>query len=388
MPKWKGKYESSRKYISSWSQEFSWVTKDKSSDSAFCKICSKTVFPKKQKLQVHEQTSDHIARQKAVSNTNVNSFKKFTENKTSQKTLQIKELQLAAMIACQCHCSISAVDHLGHFMKRNGEGSDLANINVGRTKCAAMICRVISPAFKEELKEDIKDAPYSLMCDESTDISCEKVLCVLVSFFNARLERIDFRYLGLISVVNATGEALFNALKLLLHQNNMPLEKCIGFSCDGAENMTGSNNSVWSRLKVVAPFCILNKCVCHSIALTLQHASLTFPSQIMFLLQEIPAWFSHSVIRRNDFQNIFKLMNEDKLSNSPFIKHCATRWLTRGKVVNNILNNWDEFLAYFNCIVGNCDAKHRYKIRQVVNILSDSKNKLLLTFISPIISEY
>ena len=89
---------------------------------------------------------------------------------------------------------------------------------------------------------------------------------------------------------------------------------------DGAASMTGRFNSVWSRLSTKAPNCVLIKCVCHSLALIVQHAFDLLPSPIFFLLQEIPTWFSHSSFRKKNFRNIYELLNDAVTPNgaSPF----------------------------------------------------------------------
>ncbi|KAH9382689.1 hypothetical protein HPB48_023245 [Haemaphysalis longicornis] len=54
-----------------------------------------------------------------------------------------------------------------------------------RTKCAAVIKNVLAPHFKHKLDKMVKEAPgYSLMLDESTDVSATKHLSISVCFYN------------------------------------------------------------------------------------------------------------------------------------------------------------------------------------------------------------
>lgn len=53
-----------------------------------------------------------------------------------------------------------------------------------RTKCSKLISNVISPALLSELGEDIGNEPYSLIIDESTDISVQKYMAVYIKYFN------------------------------------------------------------------------------------------------------------------------------------------------------------------------------------------------------------
>lgn len=101
---------------------------------------------------------------------------------------------------------------------------------------------------------------------------------------------------------SATGETIFNAIKRTLDWYGLDMKKCIGFGCDGANVMIGQHNSVWSRLREVNPNCILMKCNCHSLTLCVQHGFNKLPSNLGYVLQEIPGWFSQSTIRRDEYK--------------------------------------------------------------------------------------
>ncbi len=97
--------------------------------------------------------------------------------------------------------------------------------------------------------------------------------------------------LGIGSSIDATGESLFNAISTLAGDFGMVLSDCIGFASDGASNMVGEHNSVWSRIRNVSPKCVKLKCICHSLALCVQKGFEKLPSNLGFLLTEIPSWF-------------------------------------------------------------------------------------------------
>ncbi|KAK3756692.1 hypothetical protein RRG08_013957 [Elysia crispata] len=115
--------------------------------------------------------------------------------------------------------------------------------------------------------------------------------------------------------------------------------------------------------------CLHVKCVCHSLALCVQNAAGKLPSTIAFLLTEIPAWFSNSDLRRENFKEIFNTINPEDDSVPgvttplPFEKLSTTRWLVRGKVMNNILVNWHELKAYFEAADNPKRYQTRYKAR-------------------------
>ena len=97
------------------------------------------------------------------------------------------------------------------------------------------------------------------------------------------------------------------------------------------------------------------------------------PSNLGFLLTEIPSWLKKSAVRRMQFKSSFQLMNDEDESaeNVSFPKLSETRWLVRSKLMLNILLNWEELKAYFACASQNGSQDVRYKARIISDMLYD-----------------
>ena len=176
---------------------------------------------------------------------------------------------------------------------------------------------------------------------------------MLVRFLNDKRKEIVTGFIGLIPVLEAAGERIFNLIDEKIKRCGQSLANCIGFATDGASNMVGYNNTVWSELKAVSLFCVQLKCICHSLALCIQYAVSKIQSNIGFLLSEIPNWFSHSEFRQEAYKELFRVMNTATEFEPKPTTHLAfenpsfTRWLVRGKFMFNVLMNWEEPKAYF-----------------------------------------
>jgi hypothetical protein len=121
------------------------------------------------------------------------------------------------------------------------------------------------------------------------------------------------------------------------------------------------------------------------------HAFDSLPSHLGYMLAEIPQWFRKSDIRREAFKELFNVMNplEDRAGTPlPFMKMSTTRWLVRGKLITNILLNWNELKAYFACVEVSGGAAARYKARMLSSMLNDEVNYLYFTFLSPVVAEF
>ena len=114
------------------------------------------------------------------------------------------------------HCSISTIDHLTSLLQNCAtKESPLERLKLHKTKCTSIIKNVISPSLLESLISDIGQSKYSLIVDESTDISQNKWMCICVRFFNQKNSQIVTHFLG-IFLVEATALNLFQGMVLFL----------------------------------------------------------------------------------------------------------------------------------------------------------------------------
>lgn len=149
---------------------------------------------------------------------------------------------------------------------------------------------------KNELKSRVECKHFFSLIDESTDLGAVKTLCVCIRSVDEVEAKIVTAFVGLVKVIEATWQTLIDVLKEELATVGLDLTKCIGFANDAASAMVERDNSVSSRIKDVSPNCLLMKCVCHSLALCVEHAFQTMPSNLGVLLKEFPKWFSKSII--------------------------------------------------------------------------------------------
>lgn len=380
MPRKRAKksYDKNRKYLETWETDFPWLTSIITDGTRLpsCKLCRKILQPHRGTLTKHQNG----AQQKKNVST-ASSPQSLDGPSNTRPSCELKRAELELALATCCHCSINAIDHLGEVIRKNAKGSTLENLRLHRTKCSALIHSVLSPSLRDEVVADIRGKKYSLMVDESTDTSVEKMLVICARYFSEKFKKIVTVFFGLYPVIQATGEALFQIVTDSVTEHGMTLVDCIGIGCDGAAVMVGEHNSVWSRIKQASPHCILNKYICHSLSLCMQKSFETLPANLGYLLTEIPGWFSHSNLCRHTYRNLFETLNEqdeekgngNRIHPMPFMKMCATRWLVRGRVVKRILENWKELKAYFNVAMQEGTQDVKYKARMIHNMLLDDK---------------
>lgn len=83
-----------------------------------------------------------------------------------------------------------------HF-NQQGSGSKKSAVRLHRTKCTSIIVNVIKPAFVQQLKEEIGQAYYSIILDESTDIGQKKLMACCIGYYNSKMKKVVTDFLGL-----------------------------------------------------------------------------------------------------------------------------------------------------------------------------------------------
>ena len=125
------------------------------------------------------------------------------------------EITFAAGIAC--HASIRSADHLGEICVKFGKESPWAKLKVHKTKCKYIIKNVIAKSFKKDIQEELDSRRFSIMVDESTDISTTKLMAIAICYYSRKSKKVINDFIGIIEVVYCTGEILWTKLKELYH---------------------------------------------------------------------------------------------------------------------------------------------------------------------------
>ena len=97
--------------------------------------------------------------------------------------------------------------------------------------------------FCNELVEVLKQVKFSIIIDESIDISSKKQLAIVVRFYCDQEMRVKSRFFKLIEVTKSDAETLANGDFTQLEKNNIPCDNMIGFASDTTNVMFGTHHS-------------------------------------------------------------------------------------------------------------------------------------------------
>ena len=249
-----------------------WLTEvSGNSSKAFCKPCKIELNTHKNDLKKHAASNRHAQKLKEIatlSHVTVVQLEKAFKPKISELQ-KVSEIQAAAFVVK--HTALMSADHLMLLMPSIFPDSKIAaHLSMHRTKCTGLIKNLIGPCLLQELLNDVGESFYSLIIDESTDISQEKLLAVCIRYFSKSNCKIISSFLGFVILKGeCTSDVIGNGIVEMLQKYKLSLKKLIGIGVDGCSTVVGTNHSVSTYFKKIVPDIVMFECICHSLQLAL-----------------------------------------------------------------------------------------------------------------------
>ncbi|KAL7742914.1 hypothetical protein ACLKA6_002064 [Drosophila palustris] len=220
-----------QKFRESWLLEpnlKNWICRDpRDPDKAYCKYCKCSLNAKIDQLRAHGTTKKHIQNAAPYAQVNKITFK-------TDSTPATRRQEAALAMFCAQHTAINPVGHMSELCSLHFGAKD---IKLQRTKCTSIIKYVLAPHFDEELRKDIGDSKFSLLIDESTDISINKVLGVAIVFYSNQRLDITSTLLSLIQIESGDAVTIANCVLAELNKRKIPIKNMVGIGTDNANVM-------------------------------------------------------------------------------------------------------------------------------------------------------
>ena len=204
----------------------------------------------------------------------------------------------------------------------------------------------ISFVLKTELMTELRNSAFhTLIIDESTDISSQKMLII---YFKYLLEtEIVFKTIfgGIVKLSECNSISIVTAVKRFYNENSLDLQKMVMFTSDGASVMLGKNNGVAAILKCEILHLYEQHCVAHREDLAVEDAwkELSFMQDIETLLRTVYTMFSRSSVKNEKFRELANVSENDVVAFRP-LHH--VRWLSRHFVVAAFVRNYNVLIEY------------------------------------------
>ncbi|XP_050063160.1 zinc finger MYM-type protein 1-like [Aphis gossypii] len=195
-------------------------------------------------------------------------------------------------------------------------------------------CTMISPTIQNEIIEAIRlviqnkivervktSKFYSILCDETTDVSTVEQLTLCVRYVDVPNCVIREDFLGFIKMESTTGIAIATAIQNELENIGLTLENLRGQGYDGGSNMSGVNNGVQSLILKKQPLAFYTHCLSHCLNLCLSKAcNVPAIKNMMGTIQSVSGFFSNSAKRTEKLKSVIESTEISESNESSLIK--------------------------------------------------------------------
>ncbi|CAG5059967.1 unnamed protein product [Parnassius apollo] len=172
--------------------------------------------------------------------------------KTSTISEEVKKAEISIVAALVEHnIPFRVMDHVREVISRAFHDSEIAKrFSCRRTKSAAIAYNVLGNNFEEKMLAELRPRPeneterspvFSLIIDESTDVSTTKVLAVAVKYYSEKLQSPQTKFLCMVDLKGDTAQDLFDSLTCALSEKNLIIANLIGFAADTTNSIDPSS---------------------------------------------------------------------------------------------------------------------------------------------------
>jgi hypothetical protein len=178
----------------------------------------------------------------------------------------------------------------------------------------------------DEIIAAVRQAKYfSVLCDETTDVSHQEQLCLCVRFvdLNDGHHRIREEFLQFQAVTDLSGEGLADTIMAALTGYGLDMKHMVGQGYDGAAAMSGCVNGVQAKVRQTAQLATYVHCASHVLNLVLNTACCVPEIRNMFgTVKEVTNFINESAKRRE----IALSVQDDDLQRC-LVTLCETRFI-------------------------------------------------------------
>ena len=232
------------------------------------------------------------------------------------------------------------------------------------TKTTCLINGALAPHYQQELVAYMKENPYALAIDGSSDNSIE-MNPLTVRIFDQVSGTVCTRFLDMCMSSEANAEAIFSKMEAALAKHGISWDNCVGISLDNTSawvaitlsrlefSMQTQQFTLWDVL-VTLFITLLGKLIVHLKRYSLSNVYKFIYIIILYvkvskfnveeMVIDLYYWFDKSTKRKANLQRYCVFCDTNYRD---IIKHVSTRWLSLEKAINCTLQQYKALRSYY-----------------------------------------
>jgi len=223
----------------------------------------------------------------------------------------------------------------------------ILNCHIDRNEVPDIVHGCISRDLKDNIKNELRKSPFSLLVDGGSDYYGNSYLTVCVKLLlNKKTKEPVTKLLTVIPMgEESTGEALYVLVKDMILKDPLIQQNVMAIATDEASNMIGPEKGLATRInndfKQVLSFHDLS----HIYNNICKNSVKEFPKFLIEMITDTSSYFNFS----NHRKKRFKKLQENKGLSPPLevLAYTPVRWLSLKKSLKRIVRLWEPLKEYF-----------------------------------------
>ncbi|CAF1658030.1 unnamed protein product [Rotaria magnacalcarata] len=227
------------------------------------------------------------------------------------------------------------------------------------------LLEIMANQIRRKIAEQISVNFYSLMADESKDISGNAQLSIVIRVVSSpadvlsnKNKKIQEYFLGFIRLQQFDAVTLSNEIVQFLNLHKIDLKKCIAMCFDGASVMSGCHAGVQTILRDnFMPKGIYIHCFAHKLNLVIIDVCqvVTYCAEFYSIISKITTYFTASGVTNVYFKNAQQLLELDETTKLK--KWSNIRWDSRWSSIDSIIKNYRAILKALSDLINDGDSR-------------------------------
>lgn len=206
---------------------------------------------------------------------------------------------------------------------------------------------IMAALVREGIAHSIKGSPFSIIADETKDLSKSEQLSVVVRFFHDKM--VHERFLQFYRADSLDAESLTGYIFQVLASLGIDKNYCVGQGYDGASVMSGRLNGVQARIKKEVPCALYIHCMSHRLNLVIVDTvkNVQAANEFFVKVEKLYVFCSTSVVHAV-FANV-----QQEMTGKPAIQLkqlSDTRWTCQHAACNAVLKTLGPLLETLNIL--------------------------------------
>lgn len=343
-------------------------------DKAFCTACDKPILNNLAHIERHSKKGTH--KRNFETKSNQVRLEKCTCVEKKKLTEQVRDDEYSLIMFCVMHnLPFLLMDFLPNLLRVCCPDSKIAKeIKCGRTK-ATDLTEKLALKSKKNIVNSLINRKFSLIIDETTDVSCRKAMVLVARYFDHITNAVKDKFLGLIELDKCDSESIYKAVTSFLSIHNIPIKNLIGLATDGASTMAGHLTGLKAKLSRDTNLFYM-KCTCHSLHLCASYASKKLPHDVETLCRNIYSYFSWSPKRVHELKEFQEYCH---VKPHKVLGVAMTRWLSLEQAILRMIEQWDALKLYF---LSQTLEINDIRPKELASLMAIQENKAYMLFLS------